>query len=156
MNVGMPAGARDCPLASLGGDVLRQSTKVFIQNDRGQRCCEHRPTDCLRVLGSTQAIEDVDLQWSNIATLVLGDVWTVEPMERFLKATSGEKAFANLLDCHAFGAGQTLCCDVSINVAARISDVLQGGRQHSLPIVALPRRYMVDALADDACEFIQA
>jgi hypothetical protein len=53
MNVGMSACGRDRPLASLGDGVLRQSAEVFVQNACGQRSCEHRPTDCLRVLCPT-------------------------------------------------------------------------------------------------------
>src|SRR5713101_894197 len=56
MNVGMLAGGPDRPLASLGNDVLRQSPEVFVQNACRQRGCEHRPTECLRILGPTQAI----------------------------------------------------------------------------------------------------
>jgi hypothetical protein len=156
MNIGMSAGSRDCPLASLGDDVLRQSAEVFVQNVSGQRGCEYRPTDRLRVLGPTEAIKDVDLQRADVATLVLGDVRTVEPLEGFLKASCGEKAFADILDRHAFGAGEALRRDVSVNVAARIGDVFQGDRQRSLPVTVLSGRCMVEALAHHAFEFIQA
>src|SRR5271170_7352806 len=53
MNIGISAGSRDGPLASLGNDVLRQSAEVFVENACGQRGFEHRPPDCLRVLGPT-------------------------------------------------------------------------------------------------------
>jgi hypothetical protein len=95
MNVGLSAGGRDCPLASLGDDDLQQSAEVFVQNVCGQGGCEHRPTDCLRILGPTQAIQDVDLQRADIAMLMLGDVRTVEPMEGFFKAPAARRVFAS-------------------------------------------------------------
>jgi hypothetical protein len=67
-------------------------------------------------------IQDVYLQRADIATLVLGDIRTVDPMERFLKAPGCEKAFVGLLDRHVFGAGEALRRDVPVNVAARIGD----------------------------------
>src|SRR6516162_9303768 len=114
MNVRMPAGGRDCLLASFGDDVLRQSAEVFSQNARGRQGCEHRPTDCLSVLGPTKAIEDVDLQRLDIATLVLGDFRTVEPLEGFIKAPRSEKAFADLLDRPVFGTGEAMRGNVSV------------------------------------------
>jgi hypothetical protein len=36
MNIGISAGSRDRPLASLGDDVLRQSAKVFVENSAAQ------------------------------------------------------------------------------------------------------------------------
>src|ERR1700731_2797202 len=116
MNVGMPAGGRDSTLASLGDDVLRQTAEVFVQNARGHRGCEHRPTDCLRIPRPTQTIQDVDLQPADIAAPVFGHIRTVKPMEGFLKTPRGEKAFADLLDRQVLGAGEALRSDVSINV----------------------------------------
>jgi len=56
MNVGMSAGGRDRPLASLGDDDFRQSAGVFIQNACRQRGCEHQPTDCLRILAPARSL----------------------------------------------------------------------------------------------------
>ena len=86
---------------------------------------------------------------------MLGDVRTVEPMEGFLKASRGEKAFADLLDRHVFCTGEAMRGDVSVNIATCIGDVLQGGRQHLL-VDMLSSGCMVEAVADQALEFIQA
>ena len=90
---------------------------------------------------------------ADIATLVLGDIRTVEPMEGFIKAPRGEKAFADFLDRHIFGTGEAMRGNVSVNVAARIGDVLQGGRQRSL-VVLLSSGCTFEALADYAFEFV--
>jgi hypothetical protein len=45
--------------------------------------------------------------------------------------------------------------DVSVNVAARIGDVFQGGHLHPPPIATLAGMCMVEALAHHAFEFVQ-
>src|ERR1700680_1110868 len=77
-------------------------------------------------------------------------------MEGFLKTPRGEKAFADLLDRQVLGAGEALRRDVSINVAARIGDVLQGDRQRLLPVGMLSGKGIIEAIANHAFEFIQA
>jgi hypothetical protein len=108
-------------------------------------------------LGSTQAIQDVDPQRADIAALAFGHFRTIEPIQGFLEARRGEKAFADLLDRQVLRCpARRLHRDVSVNVAARIGNVFQGGRLHPLPVVMLAGMCMVEALAHHAFELVQA